>query len=235
MLNRTLHLVSNRRDFVSPFFFSDPDFKPASTPQADAVRKLLGLDVVDTDYHVRAVVFAVHGQPWINVNDPAVTYKPTDFTRDPVESIGASWIFDDHGAPFFNPVPVSAPIPAALRLEAITTSRARIVYGDIVEDVATRWLPDSKQLYPEWPASLGVSGGLKLDFEWGPEKWIQINGYPTRYPWAVVAAELDKSEHCHALLLTAGLMEHFKLADTALEKVAVTALALITTHPAYNG
>lgn len=237
MLNRALHLLTNRSRFNSVYFVPDAAFVPCKeTADSAEVRRLLGLDQETSDYHTRAVLGAVHGVPVIfdEFHDPVRTYRATDFDREPVVMLGAVWIFDETGAPEFSPVTTDVPAVGKLTLTAIDASRALLVYGSRSETLATRYAADAKQLYPQWPEDLGIVGGLQLVQTWTTGSKINITGYPARYPWKQVAESLRQSASARTLLQTANLVGHFHNADSSVEQVAVVALALAKTHPLFN-
>lgn len=234
MHNRALHFITNRKDgFSSAYFPASSEFVPCvESREAKEVRRLLGLD---SDYGVRAVLAAVHGFPYLfdAFRDVSRTYRVSDFQPDRVLTVGAKWKNDVQGLPSFTPKCTSLPVPLQLTLEYLSDTRARITYGELVEDVDVRPVFGSSDLIPEWPETLGVSGAFNLQSEWQAGSLVRVQGPPARYPWETAGAILSVSE-TQTLLQSADLLATAAPLISPVERVAVVALALAKQHPDFD-
>lgn len=234
MHNRALHFITNRKDgFASAYFPASSDFQPCTeSAAAKEVRRLLGLN---SDYGVRAVLATVHGFPYIfeEFRDTSRTYRVSDFQPDRVVTVGAVWKNDAAGLPLFTPECTELPVPEEMVVEYLSNARARLTYGERVEDIDVRPVFGTSDLIPEWPEDLGVSGSFLLQDAWQAGSRIRVQGPPARYPWAAAGALLALPD-TQAVLQSAGLLDTAAPLNSPVERVAVIALALAKQHPDFD-
>lgn len=235
MINRALHSISNRAGgFIEKFFPDNPSFHPSSeTPDTLALRRLLGVDRAGDDYHLVAVLAAIEAYPEIQqqFDDRQRTYRLETYAKPAPQVGGGVFVPDAAGPAQIKLMATEVPVPEVLTLTYRQASLATLVYGQRRETV--RVGQSGGTIYPEWPADLGISGGVTLT--WEADAQLVVRAVPARFPFAVLAEELKRSGALRGLLVRQQLVEHFHLAPDPVKKVALAALALGLSNPAAYG
>ncbi len=234
MINQILHLVTNRATFASALFPDNPDFLPGKlTADATAVHRLLRLDVTTNDYYVVGAMAALYSFPELIEALPAETrtFALADFQR-PRDSILGATPIPDHSGPFvMRRHAAEFPVLTSVRLTYVEAGYVRISLGSSAQVVPIT--AQGALLYPQWPAELGISGGLQLVGQaWDADCVVVITHIPVTFPYDVVAEMLRVNNPKNSLLLQFGLLEHYFIATTPMEKVATVLTALALSNPA---
>jgi hypothetical protein len=233
MINRTLHAITNRAMFNSDTLL-DSSYSPhGETTASRQLRSLLGLDRTQDDYHVFAVLAAIEAYPDIVAafEDPIRSYETSDYSPPAPVFSGGAPISDANGVYRCQLVVTEAPVPASFTFTWIDARFGALRYGNRREVLPVSVM--SSFVYPEWPEQLGFSGGI--DTTWASGAVFQVDAYPARFPYEVMAANLQNADCKNGFLLQHGLLDHFHFASTSMEKVAVTALALGLSNPVVYG
>jgi hypothetical protein len=229
MINRILHTVTNRATgFVSPVFPKFADFVPRiMTGEALALLKFLQLDREDTDFFVVGILQAVDAFPCIRESfGPEIrTYDLSMFSLPTPELVNCQLVDGPLGPPSLRRIPEEFPTQSVVQLSYRADDVMHAELGDRIFDFPVR--AAGTCLHPEWPEALGIKG----DLEWHAGFSAQINFWPTGFPYQALADALDAFAPKSALLSQSGLSSHYHLAFSAIEKVAITALALGLSNP----
>jgi hypothetical protein len=236
MINRTLHSLTNRAGgFNTPALPTNPSFHPATETLASRqLRALLGLSRTQDDYHLFAVLAAVEAFPSITdaFEDPVKSYTLEDYQTPAPAVIGATVIDDAKGAWSCAVSCNEVPVPDRFSFAYRDTGFGQLSYGKRRE-VLPVGLVSGNKVYPQWPADFGFNGGFGLT--WTSGATATVVTWPSRFPYETLAEQLRTADCKNEFLRQQSLLDHFHLAPTALEKVAVTALALGRANTAVYG
>ena len=232
MVNKILHSITNRAGgFMEVAFPDSAVFRPsAETQDSRQLRTLLGLDRKSDDYHLIAVLAAIEAYPEIfyAFEDTERTYRIENFTLPTPVVSGGTLVSDHLGVAQIKPVTTDVPVPDAMTLSYLGNTTGVIVYGtrrDVVRLTVSRG-----QVFPEWPADLGMSGGFTVT--WNSSAVISIRTKPVRFPYAVLADRLRQDNAKNGFLMRHDLVEAFHFAEDPVKQVAIAALALGKSNPA---
>lgn len=236
MINRTLLSISNRDRFFDPNLISDPDFQPcAQSAETRQIRAELRLDDNMSDYHLWALLLAVEAYPAIAraFVDPVKSYDIFRYSNPVVKVYGATLVNDAAGFPVIKPVCSQWPVPDRFTVAYQDEGSAMVAYGS--QTVSCPFREADGVLYVEWPATLGVTGGLQLDGVWTTGAVVEIHARPVRFPYDQLVTAVEHWQHTFDIVEKAGLLNNFYLAENAVEKTAVLALALGLSNTSVYG
>lgn len=237
MINKILHTVTNRKHFVSPVFPASTGFIPATLgAAAEEVRQLLQLHRTEDDYFVVGVLQAIDAFPDIaqefgeaRRNYTLQAYRPTPLRMQGAElgGVGA-------GPPKVLRTPDTWPVDFRIKLEFVDSANLRARVGK-AEEIFSAHPTGTDRLSPDWPDRLGIRGTLANlnPISWGEGFRAEIFHVPPSFPYALAAAALVESDAAYQLLSASGLEAAVYSARTPMEKIALTALAISRSHPAF--
>lgn len=232
MINKILHTVTNRKNFVSPVFPSTTKFEPTSqAPTPTAVRELLQLPFTPHDYFVVGALQAADAVPDIrwDFQEEQRTYDLRHYRKPVGWSTGADLVGSVYGPPLINRVADEWPVFFDIYGSYVDAGHLRVTGGSHSDIV--RATSSDGQLLVEWPEWTGIQGNLaNLDPGWTSVFVWHLYHVPANYPYRKVAEVLTESTEANQLLTGQGLMAQFASAQTAVEKVALTTLALSKSY-----
>lgn len=232
MLDRIFHEVTNRADdFVSPVFSRKSGYVPRiEDPTTAAVRRLLKLDDSSTDYYAVGMMRALEACPDImescgNNTDSGSLLR---YTKPADIFLGVSLQPGPSGAPYLRLVPKSFPVSFTVGFAYLEPSVLRLTASGDTYDLQVR--VNGKELYVQWPDSLGIGGNLVVGKYWIPGFQGSITHVPVGYPYKAVADVLASNRASVDLLGATGLSKEFYAAQDSIEKVAMVGLALVRSQ-----
>lgn len=201
--------------------------KQKPSAEADEVRSLLKLNQNDHPYYLKGILAAIFAYPEVHegFDEKVRSYDISKTTRQPVTFIKGFLGSDRNGPPTVLVNPEKWPVFFSLSLKYKQDGYGQLEGGNTSEAIPVRKLNDGG-LEVEWPTWSGVSGKVWPDSPFGPGFEFGIMFEPVSYPYKLVAELLRSSSANRKLVQKAGLTVPFFYAETAMEQVAVSALAL---------
>jgi len=232
MVNRILHTVTNRANFVSPVFPVSTSFEPKQQSElATSVRKFLQMPFNVQDYYVVGLLQAIDAVPdirWEFGGEPR-TYDLKHYQHPKPWATGAELGPDAGGPPAVNRIASEWPVFFDMYATYVDSTHLRITGGTHNDIVSARLNGDFVMV--EWPSWTGIKGTLQnLDPGWNSSFQFHIYHIPSNFPYSVLAAQLQEVPDVYQLLIQQGLEAEFYSARTPLEKVATVALAVGLSH-----
>lgn len=222
-----LSLANRSTAFKSPAFQGLRSFKPfAGADDEDEVRALLDLNPSIADYGLKAVLGAVHACPDVMraFEEPSRTWSPRMLTRTSDSLTNGDLVWGPDGTPSVSRIAAEWPVVPAMTLTWLDAAHGRMRIG--TTDHVVGWWADGETRAVDWPEASGVVGRLR------PTTPV-VDGYvftlwhePVGCPYDVLVSKIEASAGARRLLARMGLTKMHFAADSAVEKVAVTALAL---------
>src|ERR1017187_6950970 len=136
MINQFLHALTNRKTIsTDPMFVSDPTFTPATlTPEAQQLRTALCLDILTTDYYIKAYAAVLNIFPEIEaiLADYNRSYVLSDFLPAGVQSTGGRLISNPtHSRAYLDLRPTVLPAPLTYIVDYESAGQVKLTQPDI--------------------------------------------------------------------------------------------------------
>jgi len=228
MPNEILHRVTNRASFATPLFPPSLTFTPRELPPAaETVRRLLQLDYTGDDYYVLGAMNALYSFPeMIEALGPdQPTFALAAFQRPCDTWVGVAPRNNQQGPFVLRRYPLEYPVERTITLQYVNPVTMLMLIGTMQLTVPVRVWDDIMDA--DWPPASGFSGGLSLiNQSWDENFKAVITHMPVSFPYRRLMEILKVNRDVTLLLTQQGLIEHFTLAASPIERVATVLLAL---------
>jgi len=229
MQDSVLHLLTNRSaDFGNIIFPIISSYVPHQEGVVESeLRTFLKLRSGDPAYYLLGVISAIHAFPEVYEE-----FKETDFTYElvnyqrPVDTVVGGAFKNAYGKVFnISRRPKSFPVSFDIVVNYKDSSQVRIYIGEDSYDV-DYIIRNTHDLDIDWPVESGISGILTPYSTWTQGAAVIATNQPVSYPYEAVAAEVLKNTSYIKFLSELSLLKNMYSAQSAIEKVAILALAI---------
>lgn len=240
MINKLLHALSNRTGpFEDPLLLSDPEFQPAVvTDTEQRLRASMMLNVLGTDYYLKAYLSAVAAYPDIHLltNDDPTSYRLSDFPPRGVEISGGDWTSNPNMVGFFtDPKPTSLPVDLNWSITYLDDRYVTIKGSDTGIVRRTTFQPSkedpNKTLRIDWPSDVPFQGPINLQQAWLPGASVVIQTAPSAFPYQAVVDRLRGNWWLIHLLAKQKFVDEYTTFPDPQRKVALACVALALSNP----
>jgi hypothetical protein len=230
-VNKTLYSVANRSDFKDPMLGGGPAFFPhaevTTPPDEKEVRDILKLNFKTNDYYVIGILHAIESFPEISelFKDPVKTYS-TDLLEAPGPAgENCNMIADSNGPPFVRIKADRIPVSFRLNFEYVDANYMFVRNGQTTHSVRYTQ-SENVILWPRWPESLDIRGGIRLNSPWSPGNRAGIDYWPLDFPYELLSETLRSSQANDRLILSSPFINAYYATRDPMERVALSAAAL---------
>lgn len=228
-MNERLYSITNRdTGFSSEAFPAPTGFSPARGDEpADALRKELRLSEGQDDYFTVGILSAVRAFPvyYELLPENGTMVDLGLYVRPKTLHAGGTLTADSEGPPRTVRVCSSWPATFSVELEYLADDAATLRYDNKSEVIACTKMGD-RRIAPAWPSDCGIHGRVDLALDWTGGARYRIEDYPVRFPYEALAEVLNRSSEAASILSASELAGSFYGARSAIEKVALVAIAL---------
>lgn len=227
-MNERLYSVTNRdTGFSSEAFPAATGFVSDRNSAADALRRVMRLSAGEDDYFTVGILAAIRAFPvyseLLPENGSAVDLGR--YVRPITRHEGGTLTSSPSGPPRVLRVCSSWPPTFEVSVSYLADDAAVIRYDGKKVTTGCRKM-EALRIDPTWPEDIGINGRVSLVNEWTAGSVYRITDYPVRFPYATLAEILRGSSEAQSLLSASSLAGAFYGARTAIEKVALVAIAL---------
>jgi hypothetical protein len=234
-----LHAITNRGGpFVSHLLPTTSEFKPEEqSDHYNEVRRILCLDVPDTDYFVRLFLGLLHAYPALvdNFNEDTSTYELGRNFSNTLQLKDATLVQSRHGYPYVR-IEEAWPPDMVTKLEYYSDTEMDVTHAGQTTRTPITLMAD--RISPKW--LLNIRGDILFNLEdtenatavYKPG-WIEfLTATPYKVNYEALAKELTLSNSTRIILSGAGLSSKAYYTDDPSEQVAtiVAALGLTNKH-----
>lgn len=228
-MNERLYSITNRdTGFTSEAFPLATGFiSERGNDEADRLRAALHLVEGSDDYFTVGILAAVRAFPVYGelLPEKGSAADMSRYVRPSTTHEGGQLVADPTGPPRVTRVCQVWPPTFRVDLEYLADDAATLRYDGGSETIACRMMTAQK-IEPTWPESSGIRGRVELTNNWTTGNRYRINDYPVRFPYAATAEMLRNNSDAQAILQSSELAGAFYGARSAVEKVALVAIAL---------
>lgn len=240
MINKLLHALSNRKEFNEPYFKPAIQFTPAYFPQVEnECRRLLYLDVSNTDYYLKLYLGLLHAYPDIEANfdDRVRTYSVEDFGIQVIRIEDGDFVSDSQNFGYFTDPPATLPVQLRYQLQYFQPDYTKVSIRENGQVFVVRHSlsSDKKVLHLNWPDNLPFQGPLKVRSPWTEGSSIVIDVEPRGFPYETMARRLDGNLYLIRLFSEASLVDEYVNTKDHQRKVALALAVLAAHNPAVYG
>jgi hypothetical protein len=239
MINKFIHALSNRMElFNTPSFVADPGFSPFQPdPMETAMRQALLLDRIDTDYYLHGYVACLEAFPDMRdlLEDDLVTYDSFQFRPAGVDISGGEFLSVPGAVGYYtDEEPLTLPVAQRYDLDYFDSTMLRISLRESGHSQLVGYTisgpVERPVLRPDWSPYPFV-GPVEAWQEWKSMARISIEVTPSRFPYHLVAARMERDPWCSKLMIDRGFVDEFHAVPDPQRKVALACVALALNHP----
>jgi hypothetical protein len=227
-MHEILYSVTNRdTGFSSEAFPIATGFIPDQNASAESLRRVLRINAGSDDYFSVGILAAVRAFPvyaaLLPENGSAVNLGR--YSRPITQHEGGILTSSPAGPPRVIRSCSSWPPSFEMSVGYLADDAAVLRYDGKSVTIGCRKM-GALRIEPEWPEDSGVNGRVSLPNEWTTGSVYRVIDYPVRFPYAPLAGILNGNSEAQSLLSASSLAGSFYGARSAIEKVALVAIAL---------
>lgn len=227
-MNERLYSVTNRdTGFSSEAFPAATGFVPDRDTAADTLRRVLRLTAGNDDYFSVGILAAIRAFPVYGelLPERGSAVDLGRYVRPITQHEGGTLTSSPAGPPRVLRVCSSWPPTFEVTVAYLADDAAIFRYDGKKVTAGCRKM-DTLRMDPEWPTDMGINGRVSLLSEWTTGSVYRISDYPVRFPYEALADLLRGNSEAQSLLSASSLAGAFYGARSAIEKVALAAIAL---------